>query len=355
MISPAATSRRRSSRIPATAASAGGDSLTPAALYRRDAPGVVVITATETKKVAGDLLHAAEHREGAVARLRLRDRPPGDILTNDHVVAGGPGSASASAAAPPTRRRSSAPTRPAISPSSGSPRRRPRSIRSPSTAPARHTGRPGLRDRQPVRARPHDDRRDRQRHRARHPGADGLTIPNAIQTDAPINHGNSGGPLLDGSGRVIGVNAQIQGGTVDANVGVGFAIPSDTARSVAQQLIAKGHVEHSSIGLQVETIPPGMSKLGARHAAPGRRDRARRQRQPGGARRAEGRHPPGDGRRQTALVGGDSIVALDGSRSTPRRSSPTLSPSTSRATRFDRAVRGGHSRPFRSRSAAPGS
>ena len=77
---------------------------------------------------------------------------------------------------------------------------------------------------------------------------DGLTIPNAIQTDAPINHGNSGGPLLDGSGHVIGVNAQIQGGTVDANVGVGFAIPSDTARSVAQQLIANGHVEHSWIG-----------------------------------------------------------------------------------------------------------
>ena len=42
----------------------------------------------------------------------------------------------------------------------------------------------------------------------------GLTIPNAIQTDAPINHGNSGGPLLDARGRVVGVNAQIQAGTV---------------------------------------------------------------------------------------------------------------------------------------------
>ena len=61
----------------------------------------------------------------------------------------------------------------------------------------------------------------------------GLAIPNAIQTDAPINHGNSGGPLLDRFGQVIGINSQIEGGTVNANVGVGFAIPSATAQSVA--------------------------------------------------------------------------------------------------------------------------
>jgi S1-C subfamily serine protease len=67
---------------------------------------------------------------------------------------------------------------------------------------------------------------------------DGRTIPNAIQTDTAINHGNSGGPLLDVSGHVIGVTSQIEGGTVDANVGVGFAVPGDTARSVAQQLIS---------------------------------------------------------------------------------------------------------------------
>jgi putative serine protease PepD len=67
----------------------------------------------------------------------------------------------------------------------------------------------------------------------------GLTISNAIQTDAPINHGNSGGPLLDRFGRVIAVNSQIEGGTVDANVGVGFAIPSATARSVADRLISR--------------------------------------------------------------------------------------------------------------------
>jgi S1-C subfamily serine protease len=84
----------------------------------------------------------------------------------------------------------------------------------------------------------------------------GLTIENAIQTDAPINHGNSGGPLLDRFGRVVGIDAQIEGGTVNANVGVGFAIPSDTARSVADELIAGRQVQHAWLGVQVETLDP---------------------------------------------------------------------------------------------------
>jgi putative serine protease PepD len=82
---------------------------------------------------------------------------------------------------------------------------------------------------------------------------DGRTIPNAIQTDTAINHGNSGGPLLDVSGRVVGVTSQIQGGTVDANVGVGFAVPGDTTRSVAQQLIAHGTAAHAWLGVQVQS------------------------------------------------------------------------------------------------------
>jgi S1-C subfamily serine protease len=89
---------------------------------------------------------------------------------------------------------------------------------------------------------------------------DGLTIPNAIQTDAPINHGNSGGPLLDRFGRVVGINSQIEGGTVNANVGVGFAVPSVTAKAVADQLIATGHAEHAWLGVQVEAIDPSVAK-----------------------------------------------------------------------------------------------
>ena len=89
----------------------------------------------------------------------------------------------------------------------------------------------------------------------------GLSIQDAIQTDAPINHGNSGGPLLDRFGQVIGINSQIEGGTVDANVGVGFAIPAATARSIADQLIATGHAEHAWLGVQVATIDPSVTKV----------------------------------------------------------------------------------------------
>ena len=59
----------------------------------------------------------------------------------------------------------------------------------------------------------------------------GFTIENAIQTDAPINPGNSGGPLLDSDGQVIGINSQIEsGGSSSGNVGIGFAVPIDTAQ-----------------------------------------------------------------------------------------------------------------------------
>jgi putative serine protease PepD len=76
------------------------------------------------------------------------------------------------------------------------------------------------------------------------------TIAGAIQTDAAINHGNSGGPLLDARGRVIGVNAQIESDS-GGNDGVGFAIPSNTVKKVASALTADGEVEHAYLGVQL--------------------------------------------------------------------------------------------------------
>ena len=82
----------------------------------------------------------------------------------------------------------------------------------------------------------------------------GYSIPNAIQTDAPINHGNSGGPLIDASGKVIGVNVQIaadDSGGSSQNAGVGFAVPSNTVKRVVEALVAGRAVQHAYLGVSV--------------------------------------------------------------------------------------------------------
>jgi S1-C subfamily serine protease len=77
-----------------------------------------------------------------------------------------------------------------------------------------------------------------------------FTIDHVIQTDAPINQGNSGGPLLNDRGQVIGVNTQIQtGGTSVGNVGIGFAVPSNTVKDVLAQLLQTGRVDHAYLGI----------------------------------------------------------------------------------------------------------
>ena len=86
---------------------------------------------------------------------------------------------------------------------------------------------------------------------------DNTPIEGAIQTDAAINHGNSGGPLLDLQGKVIGVTAQIQSDS-GGNEGVGFAIPSNMVRSIADQLISTGKAEHALLGVNVKTALNGV-------------------------------------------------------------------------------------------------
>jgi putative serine protease PepD len=93
----------------------------------------------------------------------------------------------------------------------------------------------------------------------------GFSIDGVIQTDAALNPGNSGGPLLDSSGRVIGVNSQIEsnggsGGTA-SNTGIGFAVPSNTVRSVVEQLRTDGTAEHAYLGVSTSDAATGGARV----------------------------------------------------------------------------------------------
>jgi S1-C subfamily serine protease len=90
----------------------------------------------------------------------------------------------------------------------------------------------------------------------------GAPIDHVIQTDAALNHGNSGGPLLDSRGQVVGVNSQIQTANgSDGNIGIGFAIPINTVKNVAAQLISKGVVEHPFLGVDARGITADVARL----------------------------------------------------------------------------------------------
>jgi len=90
----------------------------------------------------------------------------------------------------------------------------------------------------------------------------GAPIDNVIQTDAALNHGNSGGPLLNARGQVVGVNSQIQTASGSGgNIGIGFAIPINTVKEVAAQLIAQGRVEHAFLGVDARAITPQVAAL----------------------------------------------------------------------------------------------
>jgi 2-alkenal reductase len=85
------------------------------------------------------------------------------------------------------------------------------------------------------------------------------TVLDAIQTDAPITHGNSGGPLLDASGRVIGINAQIRSES-GGSEGVGFAVPINSATRSMRQLLANGRVSYPYVGITSDDLTPSIAR-----------------------------------------------------------------------------------------------
>lgn len=136
-------------------------------------------------------------------------------------------------------------------------------------------------------------------------------IVDAIQTDAPINRGNSGGPLFDARGRVIGINAQIRSGSGTAE-GVGFAVPINSAKRSLAQLLATGKVAYAYVGISTDDLTPALARrLGLRttrgalivgvSSGPGRE----------AGLRAGSRILDVNGERVRG--GGDVVVAIDGS------------------------------------------
>lgn len=135
----------------------------------------------------------------------------------------------------------------------------------------------------------------------------GFAIQNTIQTDAAINQGNSGGPLFDGAGRVIGMNTQIASQT-GGNVGLGFAVPIDTIKPIAESIIDGGSPEHAWIGITGRELTPALAgTLGLG----GRRGVLIAETTAGGSAKESGLQAADDG---DAAVpkGADLIVAVNG-------------------------------------------
>jgi 2-alkenal reductase len=137
-------------------------------------------------------------------------------------------------------------------------------------------------------------------------------LVDAIQVDAPINHGNSGGPLLDAQGRVIGINAQIRSDSGNAE-GVGFAVPINAARRSMEQLLATGKVSYAYVGITTEDLTPGIARRFHYPVRYGAVITSVRPDSPGAQAGLRGGSEERDFNGVAFTYGGDALVAVNGS------------------------------------------
>jgi S1-C subfamily serine protease len=140
-----------------------------------------------------------------------------------------------------------------------------------------------------------------------------FTIDHVIQTDAPINSGNSGGPLIDAEGRVIGVNSQIETANGSGgNVGIGFAVPSNTVKSVVAQLLENGRVDRAYVGVTLQDVDSEVARVLRLPAEEGVLVGAVQPGSPAAKAGIEGGDTQVVVAGQSYELGGDMIVAIDG-------------------------------------------
>jgi len=138
----------------------------------------------------------------------------------------------------------------------------------------------------------------------------GFQINDVIQTDASINPGNSGGPLLDADGRVIGINSQIAtGGTSQGSVGIGFAVPINTAKKLLPELREGGDIEHAYLGVTMTDVD---EELARKLNLPVDEGALIQQAVPGGPADDAGLRGASGGSGSAVAPGGDLIVKVDG-------------------------------------------
>jgi serine protease Do len=250
------------------------DGISPAAIYRNDAPGVVLITATSEQRQTDPLDPFAPpqtQKSVAIGSGFVADAE-GHIYTNAHVVLG------ASSVKVTFKRTSAGPGATYNAKVLGTDKATDVAVLQVQGAPASqlhplplgsldsvHVGDPVVAIGNPLNEQSTITAGIVSAvNRTIESLQPGQQIYQAIQTDAAINHGNSGGPLIDRFGRVIGITSQILTGNQNdptaGNIGIGFAIPIDKVSEIARQIIANGHAEHTYLGIEGTEITPDLQQ-----------------------------------------------------------------------------------------------